>query len=175
MIIPGDVNTDGTVDADDRAIIEANQNMVDTSYARGDINQDGLTNADDLAAWDGLGDIASQIDAIKDLTERTNFVHDVAMTWLGDSNLDGEFSSGDLVEVFTLGEYEDGVDGNSTWVSGDWNGDGDFDTSDFVAAFSDGGYENGPRAATAAVPEPAACLLLFSALACVVGIMRRRR
>ena len=36
------------------------------------------------------------------------------MTWFGDVNLDGEFSSTDLVQVFQTGEYEDGIAGSST-------------------------------------------------------------
>ena len=75
-------------------------------------------------------------------------------TYVGDANLDGEFGSADFVVVFTSGEYEDGVVGNSTWETGDWNGDTEFDSSDFVAAFTGGGYELGPRMAVKSVPEP---------------------
>jgi hypothetical protein len=79
-------------------------------------------------------------------------------TYIGDSNLDGEFNSTDFVVVFTANQYEDTIAGNSTWATGDWNGDGDFNSSDFVAAFTSGGYEKGPR--TAAVPEPTSTLLI---------------
>ena len=34
----------------------------------------------------------------------------------GDANRDGQFNSGDLVQVFVAGEYEDGFVGNSTWT-----------------------------------------------------------
>ena len=98
---------------------------------------------------------------ITDPTERANYVHDVLKTWIGDSNLDGEFNSSDLVAVFDAGQYEDGIAGNSTWVTGDWTGDGEFDTSDFVAAFDDGGFELGPRTAIASVPEPSTVVLLL--------------
>ena len=63
-------------------------------------------------------------------------------TWFGDANLDGEFNSGDMVQVFVLGKYETGEE--ASWAEGDWNGDGFFDSSDMVAAFADGGYEKGP-------------------------------
>ena len=58
----------------------------------------------------------------------------------GDSNHDGIFDSGDFVVVFQAGEYEDGIDGNSTFEEGDWNGDGDFSSADFVFVFQIGNY-----------------------------------
>ena len=95
-------------------------------------------------------------------------------TYIGDSNLDKEFSSSDFVTVFRAGEYEDDIAGNSGWAEGDWNGDGDFNTSDFVAAFTDGNYEQGPRAnALAVVPEPCAGTLIW--LAFVTILIRNRR
>ena len=59
----------------------------------------------------------------------------------GDANRDGLFNSSDLVQVFQRGEYEDQIEGNSTWEDGDWNGDGDFTTADLVLAFQSGGYQ----------------------------------
>ena len=53
------------------------------------------------------------------------WVEVLANTFIGDSNLDGEFNSSDLVVVFTAGEYEDDASRNSVWSQGDWNGDGD--------------------------------------------------
>ncbi len=61
----------------------------------------------------------------------------------GDSNGMNGFDSGDLVIVFAANQYEDGIVGNSNWVSGDWNHDGDFDSGDLVAAFTIGAYEQG--------------------------------
>jgi hypothetical protein len=58
----------------------------------------------------------------------------------GDANRDGVFNSSDLIVVFQAGEYEDGIEGNSTWTEGDWNGDGDFDTADLILAFQQGKY-----------------------------------
>ena len=58
----------------------------------------------------------------------------------GDSNDDGIFNSSDLTFVFQAGEFEDDIDGNSTFAEGDWNGDGDFTTADFVLAFQFGNY-----------------------------------
>ena len=62
---------------------------------------------------------------------------------VGDSNGDGVFDSGDLVAVFTAGEYEDDIEDNSTFSEGDWDGDGDFTTSDFVFAMRAGTYRTG--------------------------------
>ena len=178
IFLPGDFNADGVVDNADLDRLNANLDQTNTTYSRGDLNQDGTTDAADLAALQAIltggGDLASRIDAITNLPDRIAFVHDTAMTWMGDSNLDGEFNSGDLVETFTQGEYEDGIAGNSTWTSGDWNGDSEFDSSDFVAAFSDGGYEQGPRPATAAVPEPTTLWLTLTGLGYLILRARRR-
>ena len=59
----------------------------------------------------------------------------------GDANRDGRFDTADLVQVLQAGEYEDGIEDNSTWEEGDWDGDGDFDTADLVLAFQTGLYE----------------------------------
>ena len=87
----------------------------------------------------------------------------------GDANLDGEFNTGDLVEVFAAGEYEDGIAENSYWTEGDWNSDGDFDSSDLVVTFRGGHYEQGP--AINAVPEPSTAVLLLIG---VLALVRRR-
>ena len=131
--------------------------------------KDGLTNPRFDVNSDGNVDVADQ----------NEFVETVLNTYVGDSNLDGVFDSGDLVAVFTIGEYEDN-DGanpdtimNSTWEEGDWNADREFDSADFVSAFSSGGYDLPPRAATAAVPEPTTTLLSLLGMAIVASVRRR--
>lgn len=57
---------------------------------------------------------------------------------VGDSDHDGAFGTGDLVEVFQEGKFETGEE--ASFDQGDWNGDGFFDTSDLVYAFQNGGY-----------------------------------
>ncbi len=104
---------------------------------------------------------------------RVAYVHDELGTWMGDSNVDGEFNSGDLVVVFGAGKYETGE--AATWETGDWDGDMLFDSGDLVAAFADGGYEAGIRPAPAAVPEPTGILLLGCGVGCALGQLRRRR
>ena len=146
----------------------------------GDFNGDDLVDAADINALsaavaagtnDGAFDLNS--DSLVDAQDRSVWVEDVKKTWFGDANLDGEFNSADFVFVFTAGEYEDGVAGNSVWEEGDWNGDSEFDSSDFVEAFSAGGYENGPRAATQAVPEPTGSVAIW--LLCTLGWAGCRR
>lgn len=87
----------------------------------------------------------------------------------GDSNGDGIFNSADLVSVFVLGEYEDGIAANSDWVDGDWDLDGDFTSSDFVVAFQAGFYSTDARPAP--VPEPSAG---FGILLAALGWLTRR-
>lgn len=56
----------------------------------------------------------------------------------GDSNLDGQFNSSDLVQVFQQGKFETGT--TASWADGDWNADEQFTTSDLVFAFQLGAY-----------------------------------
>ena len=141
-IIPGDVNVDDQLTAHDIDLLAAGIGVgVDSNFY--DVNQDDEVNEFDHVSW----------------------VEGIANTYYGDSNLDGEFNSGDLVAVFNAGEYEDAIDLNSGWASGDWNGDSEFTTTDLVRAFQGGGYEQGPKSAIRAVPEP-------STLGCgVVGLI----
>ena len=142
----------------DEALTES---QVQTLFAGGD----PLGPTDPLAPLDN--------GTLTDPTERANYVHNVMNTWIGDSNLDGEFNSADFVTVFSAGQYEDQTAANSSWVTGDWDGNKEFDSSDFVAAFVDGGYEKGVRAATAAVPEPSGMLLSLCAVLAMAARCRR--
>ena len=75
----------------------------------------------------------------------------------GDANGDGIFDSEDLVVVLQAGEFEDSIEGNSTFAEGDWDGDGDFTSEDLVLAFTLGGYHAAPVAASKPVsgsPRP---------------------
>ncbi|MCA9215892.1 MAG: VCBS repeat-containing protein [Planctomycetales bacterium] len=94
----------------------------------------------DVADVDGDGDndvmTATSLDRIYQLL----LVENLGPRPIGDSNSDGRFDSSDLVVVFQANEYEDAVNGNSTFDEGDWNGDGDFNSSDFVFAFQQGTY-----------------------------------
>lgn len=113
----------------------------------GDFNHDGNVDAMDIDllgaairsfSSDLMFDLSG--DNQVDLRDLVVMVKEVLETDFGNANLDQQFDSGDLVDVFMAGEYEDGIEDNSGWAEGDWNGDGDFDTSDLVFAFSDGQY-----------------------------------
>jgi hypothetical protein len=130
----GDFNANGTLDV-------ADVNLLMNRIAAGqfdeqfDVNADQVLDEDDLGIW----------------------VRTLKRTYFGDANLDGQFTTSDMVSVLTAGQYEDASPNNSNWATGDWNADGDFTSADLVVALSDGGYEQGPR--PAAVPEPAGRLL----------------
>ena len=147
--LPGDFNSSGELDAGDIDLLNAQiAGAGDSSF---DLNGDGAVDGTDRNVW----------------------VKELKKTWFGDSNLDGEFNSGDFVQVFGAGKYEDGILGNATWAEGDWDGNGDFDSGDLVAAFTDGGFESGPLPA-ATVPEPSSvCMLLIGT--CVLGFRRSVR
>lgn len=146
----------------------------------GDYDQDGVLGAGDLdlqAEAISGGEHPESFDlngdGLVDFADRVQWTEDLKNTWIGDSNLDGEFNSGDLVDVFTAGKYETGE--AASWTEGDWDGDGLFGSTDFVAGFQTGGYEQGPRAAAQAVPEPTTALAsLIAALTCT-AIVRRWR
>ena len=142
--VPGDFNGNGMLDSEDIEMLAAaiRQMSVDEKF---DIDEDGQVSLGDHTQW----------------VRAPNF----AGTYFGDSNVDGEFNSADLVLAFTPGEYEDTVALNSSWAEGDWNGDGDFDSADLIEAFQDGGFEQGPRPAASAVPEPSSSFVL------IVGIV----
>ena len=146
---PGDFDNDGALTAIDIDLLSA-EVLAGTNNPTYDVNSDGSVNAEDRNEWVGS----------------------IRKTYFGDSNLDGQFDSADFVAVFTVGEYEDAVAGNSTWAEGDWNGDGDFDSGDFVLAFTEGGYEAGPHPAVSSVPEPSACVLFALGM---LGFASRRR
>lgn len=71
----------------------------------------------------------------------------------GDSNVDKEFNSSDLIAAFSGGQFESRSGEFVSWEKGDWNGDGLFNTGDLIAAFAAGVYDQGPVQAVALVFE----------------------
>lgn len=153
LSIGGDFNRDGQLDISDLQMLS---DQIRSPSPNPEFNLDSTLGVDfhDLATW----------------------VHTGKSTYLGDANLDGRFDSGDLIQVFTAGEYEDALAANSGWAEGDWNADGEFDTMDLIVAFQDGGYARGARRTTPSVPEPSSVVsLLTGLLFCVVGVRALHR
>ena len=148
----------------------------------GDFNDDNVLNAldvDQLTTQTLSGGYNPRFDlsadgAIDD-EDRKAWVELARATYFGDSNLDGEFNSSDMVNVFAAGQYEDDELLNSTWETGDWNGDFEFSTLDFLVAFQSGGYERGPRGAVRAVPEPTSLLMTLAGIGAIATVSRTRR
>jgi uncharacterized protein YjbI with pentapeptide repeats len=157
---PGDLDGDDSLMAADVDILAIK------------IRIDDLYLSSHLKTW-WLPDAAFDLNAdeIVSLADHRTWVKDVADTWYGDANLDGEFTSDDFVQVFEAGKCEQGwvdaygdIQNDAGWAQGDWNADGVFDSADFVTAFIDGGYELGPRTDPAAIPEPGGWLLWATGL-----------
>ena len=156
------------------------ESLLDTSSIAGDFDGNGTLDARDIDllteavlqnSTDSQFDLNT--DASVDKNDRRYWVTVLRETYFGDSNLDGEFNSEDIVGVFQAGEYEDLIEGNSVWSTGDWNGDTEFTNEDIVVAFIDGGYERGPRA-MAVVPEPNGMLLVLVGATLVMAIRKKK-
>jgi hypothetical protein len=126
------------------------RNMNDSTSRRGDFNLDGVVDILDVDRLCGeiqAGGLDDRFDLTGDGSVNSNDLNELIVevlgTNFGDANLDGIFNSSDFVTAFSAGEYEDDVEGNSTWADGDWNCDGEFTTSDLVFALQAGGYVSG--------------------------------
>ena len=142
-----------------------------SNYQIGDFDGDGQLTLSDINLLTGV--VLSSVDppafdlngdGTVDHADRKTWVEELAFTYFGDSNFDGQFNSRDLVTVFQDATYEDSIRGNSSWTTGDWNGDHEFDSSDLVLAFRQATYEKGPRSRSTngaiVVPEPSPCVAL---------------
>ena len=114
----GDFDGDGFLTVTDIDMLTT-EVLTGDDTPRFDVDDDSLVNEQDHRIW----------------------IKDLKYTWFGDADLNGEFNSSDMVQVFAAGKYE--TDQEAGWAEGDWNGNGIFDSSDMVAAFADGGYEKG--------------------------------
>ena len=121
-----------------------------TAQIRGDYNGNGFLDAADISIMT-IDIVGGQILPDEDLNgdclgneeDRRIWIHELAHTYYGDANVDGEFNGSDLVQIFEAGKYEKHEMAN--WDEGDFYGDLQFNSSDMVIAFADGGYEKGPR------------------------------
>ena len=156
------------------------EGLLDSTGILGDLNQDGALDVGDidmLTAAVLRNETSSEFDLNADnqvnQEDRQEWVKVLRVTYFGDSDLDGDFDSSDLIVVFAAGKYESGDP--AMWRDGDWDGNGLFETSDLVMALKDGGYEQ-PSNAHAAVPEPNAILIFgFGAIALLGARMRNGR
>ena len=122
-----------------------------TLTANGEILQQFAYDDDWYVATDGFGSSLEIVNAQRDVSswsERESWRPSVSGGTPGtvidrvpgDSDGDGRFTTEDLIAVFVAGEYEDGIEGNSTFAEGDWDGDGDFTSQDLVYAFQQGSF-----------------------------------
>ena len=132
--LDGDLSHNDELDLHDLNILIQNV-AVNATNPKLDLNDDDAVNYEDVHYW----------------------VSDLKNTWIGDANLDGEFNSGDFVDIFSAGKYE--TDEFARWSDGDWNADERFDSGDLVVAIQGGGYETGTRQTVASVPEPSGLML----------------
>jgi hypothetical protein len=142
----------------------ANGEVEDYLILHGDLNDDGQITTDDidllcdaLHSGDAQGDLNG--DGSVDEGDMDYLIQEILGTHYGDANLDGVFNSGDLVHLFSTGEYEDGAPHNSGWSDGDFDCDGEFTSSDLVKAMQTGAYS--------AAAQPAA--LVASAVDSIFG------
>lgn len=161
-----------------------NITLVGPQFQPSDFNRDGVLNVVDInlllgevkagtntKLYDRSGDgLVNVEDIVVTVTSPKDF-----HTYIGDSNLDGEFNTSDLVLLFQAGQYEDAAVGNSKWETGDWNGDAEFNSGDLLFAFQQGGFEEGPRVSILPVPEPSSLVLTLLGLASGLHARRLRR
>ena len=125
------INGHGTFTGKQKIIESSDETSVISVF--GLVDMDGDTDIDVLSRWGTC-------------TNTSTCDPNTRIAWyeqrlIGDSNDDGVFDSSDIVKVFVVGKYEDGIPGNATFDEGDWNQDGDFDSLDMVMAFQAGVYE----------------------------------
>ena len=144
---PCDFDGEGVVGIEDLDLLDA-EIRAQTHNGMFDFDGDGdLTAADiDSLARAMREDAENSVfdlnhSANVDAVDHRIWLEDLARSFFGDANLDGEFNSSDMVQVFAAGKYE--AKEAAGWAQGDWSGDGFFGSSDMVTAFVDGGYEKG--------------------------------
>jgi formylglycine-generating enzyme required for sulfatase activity len=144
----------------------------------GDFNANGMLDVEDLdrlteesRKFSDLAEFDLNSDGRVDQADRRIWVTELREIVFGDTDFNGIFGTSDLVAVFQVNEYEDGIAYNSTWAEGDWDGDGDFGSRDFVFVLRESDFEGRPGARVANVPESSArTLMVVSLLACAITV-----
>ena len=100
-----------------QAGVDAFLGLLQSQGQVGDYNQDGELDAGDLdlqaiaiAGGEHPKEFDLNDDDLVNFDDRLMWVDELKNTWMGDANLDGEFNSGDMVQVFVKGKYETGQD-----------------------------------------------------------------
>ena len=120
---------------------EVGSSIVDTTPEYAIANQEfGFKSVFVTSRYESGDLIVGTYNVFHDDSGRSNYFSEERMWKMGDANHDGHFNSSDIVQIMQAGEYEDGINNNSTWEEGDFDRDGDFTTSDLVLAFSSGGF-----------------------------------
>jgi hypothetical protein len=140
--VSGDFDGNGVYECDDIDGLVA-EIVAGTNTASFDMTGDGTVDTDDLDAW------LAEAGSVGGLTASGNPVLP------GDANLDGSVNGQDFV-VWNANKFTT----NAAWCSGDFNADGSVNGQDFVTWNAN----KFTTADTAAVPEPASCLLVLMSL-----------
>jgi hypothetical protein len=149
----------------------------------GDFDGDGILTVADLNllvknfGLTGQSDFDLDNNTLVDTEDHRIWVEELKSTYFGDSNLDGQFSTDDLVQVFRDAKYES--ESLADWASGDWNADGEFNSRDFVIAWQSNSFENGPRnrvvVGAVPIPEPSFEFLTVIAIFSSILTLYRKR
>ena len=112
--------------------------MKSTPGIVGDFNENGELDVEDIdlltaASASGANDKNFDLndDDLVDFGDVTVWAKDLRNSWIGDSDLDLLFNSGDFVLVFTAGKYETGD--AAVWSQGDWNVSIIWDHRDYIS------------------------------------------
>ena len=133
-----DLDGDSDLDLVSRGILDGKIVWHENTDGQGRFGKGNVIGRESVLSWD-LADLDrdGDIDALFNSGERLAWMEQRVVA---DVNDDGLFTTSDLVHIFQVGEFEDGISRNSTFGDGDWNGDQEFNTTDLVLAFQSGHF-----------------------------------
>ena len=141
------------------------------SSTLGDFNSDGLLTVEDIdllseavAANANQASFDLTEDGFVDEADRKTWIAELAETYSGDTNLDGNVDFSDFLVLSS----SFGMPGG--WAEGDFDGNGDVQFPDFLALASNFGKE---ATGAVSIPEPATDVLAYAMLLATL-LMRRR-
>ena len=145
----------------------------------GDFDQDGSLDADDidqlslqLRTTPDNRSFDLNNDATLSQADREVWVRDLANTFFGDADMDGDV---DFADFLTLSENFGSPDHRSRgWSQGDFDGDREVGFPDFLALSANFGGVAAANASAASVPEPAGLSIALFGILGLIGFRRRR-